>query len=82
MEAAELAAFMISAVLVTTVIDHPGSPLRQALDSPLARRTLTGIMMGLTTPDRSRRLDVAVVNPRKRPSSTTMRTTAKTMPVR
>lgn len=48
MEAAELAAFMISAVLVTAAIDLPGSPLRQAMDSPLARRALTGIMMGLT----------------------------------
>jgi aquaporin Z len=48
MEGAELAAFMISAVLVTAAIDHPGSPLRQAIDSPVARRALTGIMMGLT----------------------------------
>ncbi|HET7218099.1 MAG TPA: aquaporin [Vicinamibacterales bacterium] len=48
MEAAELATFMISAVLVTTVLDHPASPVRQAIDSPLVRRLFTGLMMGLT----------------------------------
>jgi aquaporin Z len=48
MEAAEIATFMISAVVVTTLIDHPASPVRQAIDSTLLRRLLTGLMMGLT----------------------------------
>ena len=48
MEAAELATFMISAVLVTTALDHPASPVRQALDSPWLRRLITGLVMGAT----------------------------------
>ena len=48
MEAGELAAFMVSAGIVTAVIDHPGSPVRQAIEDPVLRRLATGILMGLT----------------------------------
>jgi aquaporin Z len=48
MESAELALFMISACLVTAVLEHPASPLRQLLPSPFTRRLLTGVAMGLT----------------------------------
>jgi aquaporin Z len=48
MEAAELAAFMVSAALVTSLLDHPASPIRQAIDDPVARRFIVGLLMGLT----------------------------------
>jgi aquaporin Z len=48
MECAELGLFMISACLVTTVLEHPASPLNQILPSPVARRVITGLAMGLT----------------------------------
>jgi len=48
MEAAGLATFMISACLFATVLEHPGSPVRQALPAPLLRRFLMGLAMGLT----------------------------------
>jgi len=48
MEAAGLGAFMVSAGLVATLLEHPASPLHQALPSPLLRRALMGIAMGLT----------------------------------
>ena len=47
MEAAGLGAFMVSAGLVATLLEHPASPLHQALPSPLLRRALMGIAMGL-----------------------------------
>ena len=48
MEAAELGIFMVSACLVTAIIWHPASPVRQNVADPTARRVLTGIAMALT----------------------------------
>ncbi len=47
MEAAGLAGFVIIASLVTTLLEHPGSPMHQAMmDSPLLRRVPLGVVMG------------------------------------
>ena len=43
-----LGMFMISAGLVTTLFDYPGSPVNHALHDGDLRRVLTGICMGLT----------------------------------
>src|SRR5215467_8679925 len=48
MEAASLGFFMLSACLFGTLYENPASPVRQVLASPLARRILMGISMGLT----------------------------------
>jgi aquaporin Z len=48
MEAAGLGLFMISACVFSTVLEHPGSPIRHWLDSAFLRRTIIGIAMGLT----------------------------------
>jgi aquaporin Z len=48
MEAAELGLFMISACILAVLLEHPSSPLHQAIDNPLLRRLLTGIAMGST----------------------------------
>lgn len=48
MEAAGLGFFMISAGFFGTVLEYPGSPINQAISSPLLRRLLMGIAMGLT----------------------------------
>ena len=48
MEAAGLGAFMVSAGLFATLLEHPGSALHQALPHSLLRRTLMGFAMGLT----------------------------------
>ncbi len=48
MEAAELGCFMIAACGVVTLLQHPGSPVRQALPDPTLRRVLMGLAMGLT----------------------------------
>ena len=48
MEAAGLAGFMVSACLFTIVLEHPASPLRQAIAEPLLRRVLMGMAMGGT----------------------------------
>jgi aquaporin Z len=48
MEAAGLGIFMISAGLFGTILEYPGSPVRQAIADPFLRRTLMGIAMGLT----------------------------------
>jgi aquaporin Z len=48
MEAAELGLFMISACLVTVLLEHPGSPVRIAISSGVVRRVLIGISMGAT----------------------------------
>jgi aquaporin Z len=48
MEAAGLGLFMLSACFFTALLQHPESPLRQAVASPLARRALIGLAMGLT----------------------------------
>ncbi len=48
MEAAGLAIFMISAAVCTTVLEHPASPVREAIADPVVRRVLIGLAMGLT----------------------------------
>jgi aquaporin Z len=48
MEAAELGLFMISACLVTALVEHPASAVRQAIPDAALRRVLTGLAMGLT----------------------------------
>jgi aquaporin Z len=48
MEAGELATFLVLAALFVIVIDHPASPVRQAVPDPLVRRFLTGVLMGCT----------------------------------
>jgi len=47
-EAAGLGLFMLSASICATWLEHPASPLRQALADPLARRGLMGAAMALT----------------------------------
>jgi len=47
-EAWALGVFMISAVLFTALIEHPGSPAHQLIPNGFARRTLIGLAMGLT----------------------------------
>jgi aquaporin Z len=48
MEAAGLAIFMISAAAFATLLEHPGSPVRQTITDPIARRALMGLAMGST----------------------------------
>jgi aquaporin Z len=48
MEAAGLGIFMISACVFTTVIEHPGFPIRQQIASAFIRRIIIGAGMGLT----------------------------------
>ena len=48
MESAELGLFMISACVVTAVLEHPASPLHRVLPNPFTRRVITGVAMGLT----------------------------------
>ncbi|MBI1852493.1 MAG: aquaporin [Planctomycetes bacterium] len=48
MEAALLGTFMISASCFGALLELPGSPVREAIASPLVRRTLMGLAMGLT----------------------------------
>lgn len=48
MEAVGLGLFMISAVVVTTLMEYPHSPLHDLLPDPAARRALIGLAMGLT----------------------------------
>jgi aquaporin Z len=48
MELAGLASFMISALAFTALIEHPASPVREAIESPMIRRGITGVAMGLT----------------------------------
>lgn len=47
-EAAGLGFFMISAAGFACLIEHPASPVRQAIGDPVVRRMLMGIAMGLT----------------------------------
>ncbi len=47
-EAAGLGIFMLSACMFATLLEHPASPVRQALSDPLLRRILMGLAMGLT----------------------------------
>jgi len=48
MEAGELGAFMVSACLFGALLEHPASPVRQAIADPTLRRVLMGVAMGLT----------------------------------
>src|SRR3712207_6129310 len=48
MEAAVLGLFMLSAGLFGTLLEHPDSPVRQAVADPLTRRVLMGLVMGAT----------------------------------
>jgi aquaporin Z len=48
MEAAGLGIFMVSACVVTALLEHPASHARQAIDDPITRRILIGAVMGLT----------------------------------
>ncbi|HSD59263.1 MAG TPA: aquaporin [Burkholderiales bacterium] len=48
MEAAGLGLFMVSACVFAAALEHPASPVRQALDDPLLRRLLMGLAMGGT----------------------------------
>jgi aquaporin Z len=47
-EAVGLGLFMVAASAFASLIEHPASPLRQAVDDPLARRALMGLAMGVT----------------------------------
>jgi aquaporin Z len=48
MEAASLGLFMVSACAFGVLLEHPASPVHQALPAPLVRQILAGIAMGLT----------------------------------
>ncbi len=48
MEAAGLGLFMVSAALVTTLLEYPHSPVHAAIPDPVVRRILIGLCMGLT----------------------------------
>ncbi len=48
MEALGLGLFMVSACAFGTLLEHPASPVRQALPLPALRRALMGLAMGLT----------------------------------
>jgi aquaporin Z len=47
-EGAALGLFMLSACTFGVLLDHPMSPVQQAIEDPLARRALFGAVMGLT----------------------------------
>ena len=47
-EAAALGVFMISACVFTVLLEHPASPVHEALDDSFHRRLLMGLAMGLT----------------------------------
>ncbi|BAY65620.1 major intrinsic protein [Calothrix brevissima NIES-22] len=47
-EAGGLGIFMISAAVVTTLLEHPVSSIRQAITDSLLRRFIIGVAMGLT----------------------------------
>jgi aquaporin Z len=48
MEAAGLGVFMVSACLFGTLLEHPNSPVHQAIPNPFFRRILMGLAMGFT----------------------------------
>jgi len=48
MEAAGLGIFMVSAAVVTTVLEYPPSVLHEVFPDPTTRRVLIGLAMGLT----------------------------------
>jgi aquaporin Z len=47
MEAAGLGIFMLSACVFATLLEHPASPVRQAISDPVLRRLPMGLAMGL-----------------------------------
>lgn len=47
-EALGLGLFLLSACSFVVLLEHPGSPLRLAIDSAIARRAVMGLAMGLT----------------------------------
>ena len=47
-EAGALGTFMVSACVFGTLLGHPSSPVVAAVPSDLARRTIMGLLMGLT----------------------------------
>jgi aquaporin Z len=47
-EAGGLGGFMVSASVCATLLEHPASPVRQAVADPLVRRGLMGLAMGAT----------------------------------
>ena len=48
MEAGLLAGFMISACVTGVLLEHPASPIHQAIENAVARRVLAGLVMGVT----------------------------------
>ena len=48
MEAAGLGLFMLSAAVVATLLEHPSSPIKEAIADPFLRRIPMGLAMGLT----------------------------------
>ena len=48
MAAAGLGLFMLFVCVFATLLEHPASPVRQAISAPLQRRILMGLAMGLT----------------------------------
>ena len=48
MEGTELGLFMISACAFVVLLEHPSSPVHQAIDNGVLRRVLIGLAMGLT----------------------------------
>lgn len=48
MEATGLGLFMVSATVVTVILEHPASLIHQAINDPLLRRFMIGVAMGLT----------------------------------
>lgn len=48
MDGALLGMFMMSACSFATLLEHPSSPVRQAIESPLTRRAMAGCAMALT----------------------------------
>jgi aquaporin Z len=47
-EAGGLGAFMVSACLVTVLLEHPSSEIHRSLDCAFLRRAVAGVAMGLT----------------------------------
>src|SRR5437764_12165137 len=47
-EAGALSTFMLSACTFSAVLEHPASPLHQAIASAVVRRCLMGVLMGAT----------------------------------
>src|SRR5262249_16923476 len=48
LESIGLGLFMLSACLFVTLLEHPNSPVRQAVTEPFLRRIPMGLAMGLT----------------------------------